>query len=161
MPLRRTRADELQRSDPIGDRIRGRDDAQTFTGLADPVGHSALHHLSERWPVARGRIQPVFEHEGGDALIGQQASDLHPLMIPGKRHEAPARRNDHGGAGRFCRVGEDGQQGGFAGIADAHVAGLAEPDFRSVAAGHEAGAKRYRLLQFRRGGQLRIGRRGA
>ena len=92
-------------------------------------------------PLRRRRVEPVLEHECGDAPCRERAGDVRALVLHRQRAEAAAGCDDHRRAGRFRGARQEGRQ-----RRDGYVAGeapivLAIPTFRCRRARDWAGSE--------------------
>src|SRR5690606_30195846 len=96
-------------------------------------------------PVERlgGRLEAVFEHEGGYAVLVERLGDFPPLVAHREPPEAAAGRDDDGRAVGLVRIWQEGRESGGGDVPRHRVAPLAEPGFGRGLAFDAAGAEGY------------------
>ena len=101
----------------------------------------AAHAGLEIFHRARRGLQPVFQYEGGDALIRERLGDFPTLVVDREPAVAAAGRDNHGGAVGLGGIGQKGRERGRGDVAHHRLAPLAEPALLGRLVLHAAGAE--------------------
>jgi hypothetical protein len=147
LPFSRPLPDERERRARVGD-LRGQARhrglwirPRPLRGGREHLGHRAL----EGRHVRRCLIEPVFEHEGGHALVGERAGDIPALVLHRQGAKSAAGRDDDRRARRLGRIRQERRQRRHRDVASEGAAILAVPGFRRGRARQDPRVQRDRV----------------